>query len=133
MHAFRGANLTDRSRFDGDDPQWHLVNIVGTFDALEDVFEKQTKSPSIKSCYDLRDLASGGVFVLRPGANFNDTLVVLTGGTPDRPFFSVLPSLPHSSFVFEGQSLTQIFSILTLAHAIDAAKCFGFKVESRRI
>ena len=48
---------------------WHLSNIVGTFDALSEVFEKQTKSPSIKSLYELRDLVKAGNFVLQVDSN----------------------------------------------------------------
>jgi hypothetical protein len=86
MRAFRGVNLSSRSGLDSDDPLWHLANIVGAFDALLNVFEKQTKSPSIKSCYDLQDLASGGVFVLRTFDNLNEALVVITPGMLDSAF-----------------------------------------------
>ena len=75
MGAFGAIKLSERSDADGD-PLWHLTNIVGTFDALADVFEKQTKSPSIKSCYDLRDLVRGGSFVLKLGVGMEKALVV---------------------------------------------------------
>jgi len=62
-------------------PLWHLNNIVSTFDALKDVFEKQTKSPSIKSCYDLRELMRHGVFVVRLGKTSAQSLVVRMANT----------------------------------------------------
>jgi hypothetical protein len=40
----------------------HMRNLQGTFDNLIEVFEKQTRSPGIKSCYDVRDISTHGVF-----------------------------------------------------------------------
>ena len=60
-------------------PLWHLNNIVSSFDALKDVFEKQTKSPSIKSCYDLREIMKHGRFVIRLGRSAAQALVVQMG------------------------------------------------------
>lgn len=58
---------------------WHLRNISSTFDALADVFEKQTKSPSVKSLYDLRELVTGGHFVIRLGEPAERVLVAALG------------------------------------------------------
>jgi hypothetical protein len=54
---------------------WHL-NIIANFDALVDIFEKQTRSPGIKPCYDLRDIFNFGIFVLRTFAHSDNILTV---------------------------------------------------------
>ena len=42
----------------------HLENVQLSFDGLLEVFEKQTRSPGIKSCYDLNEIRTSGKFVL---------------------------------------------------------------------
>jgi hypothetical protein len=114
LRAFGAVKLADRTELEGGDPQWHLANIAGTFDALADVFEKQTKSPAIKSCYDLRDLAAGGAFLHRLGVASDDALVVVTAGAE--------PSPPAQPMHLQGR-FAQSFShaSLTFARALRAA------------
>ena len=42
----------------------HLENVQLSFEGLLEVFEKQTRSPGIKSCYDLDEIRKAGKFVL---------------------------------------------------------------------
>ena len=42
----------------------HLENVQQSFEGLLEVFEKQTRSPGIKSCYDLNEIRLSGKFVL---------------------------------------------------------------------
>ena len=42
----------------------HLENVQLQFEGLLDVFEKQTRSPGIRSCYDLNEIRTDGDFVL---------------------------------------------------------------------
>jgi hypothetical protein len=39
---------------------WHLQNIKASFEGLMEVFEKQTRSPGVKSCYEVRDILMHG-------------------------------------------------------------------------
>lgn len=54
------------------DALWHLLNVVSCFEGLMDVFEKQTRSPGIKSCYDLKEIMDRGTFVLSVSDSPND-------------------------------------------------------------
>jgi hypothetical protein len=42
----------------------HLENVQSSFDGLRDLFEKETRSPGIKACYDLDEIRRLGEFVL---------------------------------------------------------------------
>jgi hypothetical protein len=50
----RVARSLELAGQENESSMWHLKNIVSSFEALMDVFEKQTRSPGIKSCYDLQ-------------------------------------------------------------------------------
>eukprot|EP01052_Picozoa_sp_SAG31_P002290 SAG31_NODE_80_length_27188_cov_42.623869_5_plen_2141_part_00 len=43
----------------------HLETVQNSFEGLIELFEKETRSPGIKSCYDLDAIRNEGVFVLR--------------------------------------------------------------------
>ena len=47
------------------DTRDHITNITTSFEALLEVFEKQTRSAGVKSCYDLNEIYKRGRFVLR--------------------------------------------------------------------
>ncbi len=64
----------------GDEPFFNLRNIQSSFDGLLDVFEKQTRSPGIKACFDIRTISQKGQFLFRCGSDENKVLV-LTYGT----------------------------------------------------
>ena len=42
----------------------HLLNVQQSFDGLLELFEKETRSPGISSCYELDEIRREGVFVL---------------------------------------------------------------------
>ena len=52
----------------------HISGLSVSFEALLDVFEKQTKAPGIKSCYDLVEIHTHGLFVLSASQNLHDVL-----------------------------------------------------------
>ena len=71
LGAFKHMDLRSTGGADGisnADALWHINNIVDCFEGLMDVFEKQTRSPGIKSCYDLKDILDRGTFVLSASA-----------------------------------------------------------------
>ena len=47
------------------DTRDHITNIATSFEALLEVFEKQTRSAGVKSCYDLNDIHKIGRFMLQ--------------------------------------------------------------------
>ena len=47
------------------DTRDHITNIATSFEALLEVFEKQTRSAGVKSCYDLNEIYKIGRFVLQ--------------------------------------------------------------------
>lgn len=49
----------------GEQGYEHLRNLQSTFEGLIEVFEKQTRSPGIKSCYEIRDINQRGRFMLK--------------------------------------------------------------------
>lgn len=73
LHAFQTVEFGITEAEDGI---WHLNNVISSFDALMDVFEKQTRSPGIKSCYDLKEIRDRGTFVLRGSSNPDQVLVL---------------------------------------------------------
>lgn len=42
----------------------HLVSVQLSFGGLQDLFEKETRSPGIKACHELDEIRRGGTFVL---------------------------------------------------------------------
>lgn len=42
----------------------HLVSVQLSFAGLQDLFEKETRSPGIKACHELDEIRRGGTFVL---------------------------------------------------------------------
>ena len=46
----------------------HLENVQLSFEGLRDLFEKETRSPGIKACYELDEIRRVGVFVLTASA-----------------------------------------------------------------
>eukprot|EP00750_Incisomonas_marina_P010789 INCI16307.8.p1 GENE.INCI16307.8~~INCI16307.8.p1 ORF type:complete len:4556 (+),score=887.02 INCI16307.8:48-13670(+) len=52
----------------------HIAGLSVSFEALLDVFEKQTKAPGIKSCYDLVEIHTHGLFVLSASQNLHEVL-----------------------------------------------------------
>ena len=42
----------------------HLLNVQQSFDGLLELFEKETRSPGISSCYELDEIRREGMFVL---------------------------------------------------------------------
>eukprot|EP00658_Telonema_sp_P-2_P019895 TRINITY_DN17821_c0_g3_i2.p1 TRINITY_DN17821_c0_g3~~TRINITY_DN17821_c0_g3_i2.p1 ORF type:complete len:1745 (+),score=376.54 TRINITY_DN17821_c0_g3_i2:323-5557(+) len=43
---------------------WHFNNAAANYDALVEMFSKQTHSPGIKACYDLAGIKQNGTFVI---------------------------------------------------------------------
>jgi hypothetical protein len=70
------VNVDLTSSEDAGNSLWHLNNIISTFDCLMDVFQKQTRSPGIKACFDLRDLRDRGIFVLQASHDPSQVLAV---------------------------------------------------------
>lgn len=69
-------NVDFNSSGDAGDALWHLNNIVSNFESLMDVFQKQTRSPGIKACFDLQELHEDGIFVLKASSNLSHVLCV---------------------------------------------------------
>ena len=61
---------------DGVGPLADLENILASFDALVEVFEKQTRSAGVKACYDLAAIAERGSFVFETGDTRSKILVL---------------------------------------------------------
>lgn len=79
LNAFSTVDLesADSANRVGDSHAiWHLNNIISCFDALMEVFEKQTRSPGIKSCYDLKAILDRGTFVMKPSSDVSKVLIV---------------------------------------------------------
>lgn len=55
---------------------WHFNNAAANFDALVEMFSKQTHSPGIKACYDLAGIKQNGTFVIRSSNNENEVLTL---------------------------------------------------------
>lgn len=99
--SFERVDLGSSRSVVSDRAIWHLENVIGSFDALYDVFEKQTRyqiaiickvclflmfspemytfrSPGIKSCYDLKDIFDRGTFILSSSADSSKVLSLET-------------------------------------------------------
>ena len=72
----------------------HLETAQNSFEGLIELFEKETRSPGIKSCYDLDEIRNDGVFVLKACGekslvlllrlpNKKDTAVKAEAGEPE--------------------------------------------------
>ena len=62
----------------------HLENVQQSFEGLLEVFEKQTRSPGIKSCYDLNEIRLSGKFVLTACSDTDQVLKLhLSVGKPE--------------------------------------------------
>jgi hypothetical protein len=70
------ANVELTSSGEVGNALWHLNNIISTFDCLMEVFQKQTRSPGIKACFDLRELRDRGVFLLQASSDPSQVLTV---------------------------------------------------------
>ena len=68
LHAFHRSVPVD------EDALAHLRNIQSSFEGLLDVFEKQTRSPGIKSCYEVRDISKRGQFVFCASSREDEVL-----------------------------------------------------------
>lgn len=71
----------------------HLKNIQSSFEGLLDVFEKQTRSPGIKSCYEVRDISLRGSFVFQACADETKVLY-LEKTVPGVPAIDAKPDDP---------------------------------------
>jgi MoxR-like ATPase len=69
LHAVRDVDMGRRGA-----TLAHLENVQLSFEGLLDVFEKQTRSPGIKSCYDLNEIRTSGEFVLQACSDRNAVL-----------------------------------------------------------
>ena len=54
----------------------HLETVQNSFEGLTELFEKETKSPGIKSCYDLEEIRTDGAFVLKACGEKNLVLLL---------------------------------------------------------
>ena len=68
--ALRGVDMARGTSID------HLKNVQSSFLGLRELFEKETRSPGIRSCYDLVDICTHGVFVLKASARIEQALVL---------------------------------------------------------
>eukprot|EP00656_Telonema_subtile_P055941 TRINITY_DN8827_c0_g1_i2.p1 TRINITY_DN8827_c0_g1~~TRINITY_DN8827_c0_g1_i2.p1 ORF type:complete len:1721 (+),score=503.88 TRINITY_DN8827_c0_g1_i2:159-5321(+) len=55
---------------------WHYNNAAANFDALVEMFSKQTHSPGIKACYDLAGIKESGTFVIRSSSKDSEVLTL---------------------------------------------------------
>jgi hypothetical protein len=113
-------------------PLWHLQNITSSFDALSEVFEKQTKSPSIKSLYDLHDIMLKGTFVLLiknttttvsdgllDNNNNNNNNVVDTSSNTSREFIQLRVEMKEMNVNYDMEYLLDLRSKLLMAEIPD--------------
>jgi hypothetical protein len=73
---FDGFSLIDVGSNSDSDAVWHINNLASSFDALMDVFQRQTVSPGIKSCYSLQEIKERGKFVFVASTDSNKVLSV---------------------------------------------------------
>lgn len=74
IDSFQGVELSS----DGSQTEsatWHLNNVIISFDAFTDILVKQTKSPGIKSIYDLQELLHNH-FILRAHSDIAKVLSI---------------------------------------------------------
>ena len=55
---------------------WHFNNVAANYDALLELFSKQTHSPGIKACYDLHAIQQTGTFVIRSSTSDSEVLTL---------------------------------------------------------
>jgi energy-coupling factor transporter ATP-binding protein EcfA2 len=67
----------------GDSDLNHLMNIQSCFEAFQQLSERQTKSPGIKCCFDIRDISVAGVFCITSHSNKNNILTLLMNNTAE--------------------------------------------------
>jgi hypothetical protein len=81
LASFQHLDMGSAGSQQSDSALWHVNNVISSFDALMDIFEKQTRSPGIKSCFDLKAIRDRGTFILRSKSDSSKVLTVEIAST----------------------------------------------------